>query len=206
MLYVAGVHGINLTVLEQTLYPGKWCTWFKSRGIRSIVLPAGWRSTGYITGDLAKFSSKKFREEQVALVAKKITYLYSLYIRDYLHNNYQFVVMAHSMGMAIAASALERLDLPSVPLVAFGGPLGHPASGRLLASFGFELKNRNGVHFYNLDDNVCSTFRFYRQIPNWKHIPVAIPGDGGFVKEHADKFYIRHPVVVDWIKDNLNYE
>lgn len=209
-LHFAAIHGIATGHLARALYPGQWKVWLERNGIDCTVHPVTWRSTGTISFDVSKIvASKKFRESQIELIMDRLEV-----VRDRVNNDEgKLVVIGHSMGQALGSAALERLAAQpgdgagwaSVPFLAIGGPLGHPVWGRALRGVGLKLKNLNGVHFYNHDDGVTSMFNQYHEdTDNWKHIRVAIAGDGGFVKEHRDKFYLTHPLFVDYIKENFD--
>jgi hypothetical protein len=187
------------------MYPAQWETWLKRKGIDCKVHPVTWKSTGTISLDVTKVvANRRFRNKQTFEIMKQLG--------DLREQHNDLIVIGHSMGQAFGSAALEglheadgeRSEWASVPFLAIGGPLGHPVWGRALRGVGLKLKELNGVHFYNHDDGVTSMFNQYHEdTDNWKHIRVAIAGDGGFVKEHKDKFYLTHPLFIDYLKETF---
>lgn len=198
-IHIAAIHGIATSLEARKTYAVEWEQALLVLGVDCVVHSTTWASTGNAALDISKvLGSHSFRKRQIDHIIGRF-----ISIQPDL-------ILAHSMGQAFGAAALERLNAltlgarrwPTVPFFAIGGPLGHPVWGKALRAVGLNFKKLQGMHFYNKDDGVTALLNQGGIAPtkNWDSVYVSIAGNGGFVKEHAVDFYLTHPILIEHIK------
>lgn len=201
-------HGIQHNEQQKKDYVLRWYNWLAPVLPRDMgFIAAPWDSSGSGLRDIFQIlRDRTFRRAQAEAVGTLIL--------EEVKARRLAGVIGHSMGAAVVvegmkyaivrANYLQREKLLKIPVVALGGPNGHPVFRSFLrqADFGTltveQVVRGQYVHYYNMDDGICALANnFYTKDEGWEHVQIAVAGDGYFDKEHADKFYFNHPVIQD---------
>ena len=195
---VLAVHGIKTPTDEQ--YGLLWASAIHSvTGIDVEVTEARWASTGTVLGDLLKLLAVPGQlRGAVGDVARQI------YLFDELGVEAPSVIIAHSMGQALALEAVRALRC-TIPVVTLGGPLSHPVFAQALRTAGIaRAPALTPVHLWNRDDGVCASKLFGTRHPHWMAAhEVVVPGWGGYALEHPAERYLASPVATEILRGVL---
>lgn len=200
---VAAVHGIATGAVDRVALARRWAAaLLESTGYEFHVVGCPWPSSGRIVEDVTKVVfDDVFRNRCVTDVMEGICRARAVAQKFGM----QLVVLGHSMGGPLMTAALRELSKAEpgawgVPRVAIGSPNGNRAFYpwfRMAGLVGIGPAADIALDFYNPDDGVpCANLLGRRDMSGdgWRTFECAVAGDGGFVGEHTDVEYLKHPL------------